>query len=238
METSAGGWTIIDDDAGVLSLTYSFSGGTANCFTAKLADGRLMIVSPPIKISGAALDEIVARGGVGALVANNGFHYLGIETWRARFPKARCFAAEGAAKRIAKKAPDTGDFEPLHALQALLPEGVAVVEAPGSPKFGETWARAAIAGGHAYYGSDILANMKMPKAFVPRLLFKLTKSAPGYKVFNLATKIIFKNRKAGLAAMLEDIRKHPPTVVVPGHGEIVSGPELAAETEKMLAASV
>ena len=234
MQTSANGWTIIDAEAGVLSLTYGFSGeGQANCFTARLADGKLMIISPPSRISGAALDELRPHGDVGAIVANNGYHHLGISAWRERFPEARCFAAEGAAKRIAKNSKDAGKLEPLSALQPLLSSDVAVIEAPSS-KAGETWAWAKINGGYAWYASDILANMELPKSFVVRTLFKLSKSAPGYRVFNLAVKLILKDKKASLGAMLSDIQGHPPTVMVPAHGGIVESPTLAADTEKLL----
>lgn len=235
MATNTHGWTVIDPQAGVLSLTYAFaSEGQANCFTARLPSGGLMIVSPPAKIAGAALDVLRAYGNVEAIVANNGFHHLGIAPWRARFPRARCFAAVGAMKRIAKRSDEAGEFEPLSALQPLLGDDVAVVEAPAS-KCGETWARAKIEGGWAWYASDILANMpSLPSNFLVRTLFKLSKSAPGYRVFNLAVKFIIKDKKTALAAMLEDVRAHPPTVMVPAHGEILRGDRLAADTERVL----
>ena len=117
---------------------------------------------------------------------------------------------------------------------ALLAEGVAVIETPSS-KCGETWVRAKIEGGHAWYGSDILANMpSLPPNFVVRQLFKWTKSAPGYRLFNLAHKIVLKDRKATLRAMLEDVKRHPPRVMVPAHGGILSSASLGAETERLL----
>ena len=173
-----------------------------------------------------------------ALVANNGYHHLGIAGWRALVPEARCFAAAGAAARIAKKSPEAGVLEPLEALAPLLAEGVAVVETPSS-RCGETWARAKIAGGHAWYGSDLLANIPvLPPQLVMRLLFKWTGSGPGYRLFNLAHKLLLKDRKATLRALLEDVRKHPPRVMVPAHGGILSSAEVAAETERLLADAV
>jgi hypothetical protein len=120
----------------------------------------------------------------------------------------------------------------------LLGDRVAVVAAPAS-KAGETWAWAKIAGGYAWYASDVLANMEqLPKNFVVRALFKWTKSAPGYKVFNLAVKFIFSDKKRGLGQMLADVRKHPPTVMVPAHGTIVMTDSVAADTEQLLAAAI
>jgi hypothetical protein len=239
METTPHGWTIIDGQAGVLSLSYAFAAeGQANCFTAKLPSGKLVVISPPTKITRAALDELARYGEVEAIVANNGFHHLGIATWREHFPNARCFAAPGAIARIAKKSNDAGELEPLSALQELLGDDVAVVEAPGN-KWGETWARAKVAGGWAWYASDILANMPgLPSNFLFRMMFKLSKSAPGYRVFNLAVKFIIKDKRAALGAMLADVREHPPAVMVPAHGGILTGDSLARETEQLLEAAI
>ena len=65
-----------------------------------------------------------------------------------------------------------------------------------------------------------------------------TGSAPGYRLFNLAHKIVLKDRKASLRAMLEDVRRHPPRVMVPAHGEILSSPSLPADTERLLTDAV
>jgi hypothetical protein len=239
MQTSQHGWRIIDGDAAVLSFSYGFGAeGQANCFTARLASGGLLVISPPGRISAAEFGDLAAYGEVEAIVANNGFHHLGIAHWRKQFPNARCFAAPGAADRIAKKSNNAGELEPLSALEPLLGEGVGVVEAPSS-KCGETWAWAKIAGGYAWYASDVLANMdQLPSNFLFRMMFKLTKSAPGYKVFNLAVKFIIKDKKLALGAMLDDVRKHPPTVMVPAHGGILTGDSIAADTEQLLVAAL
>jgi hypothetical protein len=239
MQTTQHGWRIIDGDAGVLSFSYKFAGeGQANCFTAKLPSGGLMVISPPSTSTPAEIGDLAAFGEVEVIVANNGYHHLGIGRWREHFPRARAFAAPGALERIGKKNKDAGVLEPLSALQPLLGDHVAVVEAPAS-KAGETWAYAKIAGGYAWYASDVLANMEqLPSGFVVRSLFKWTKSAPGYKVFNLAVKLIFSDKKRGLGKMLEDVRKHPPTVMVPAHGAIVMTASLAAETEQLLTAAI
>jgi hypothetical protein len=239
MQTTQHGWRIIDGDAGVLSFTYKFGGGgEANCFTAKLPSGGLMVISPPSRSTAAVMGDLAAYGEVEAIVANNGFHHLGIGSWREQFPRARCFAAPGAIERIGKKSKSAGELEPLSALRPLLGEHVAVIEAPAS-KAGETWAWAKIAGGYAWYGSDVLANMEqLPSNFLVRALFKWTKSAPGYKVFNFAVKFILGDKKRALGQLLDDVRKHPPTVMVPAHGTILVSSAVAAETEQLLAAAI
>lgn len=238
MQTTKHGWTIIDAEAGVLSYTYEFNpGATSNCFTARLASGGLLVLSPPAKVSREVADDLEPYGPVEAVVANNGFHHLGIARWREFFPKARFFAASGAKTRIDKKSRDAGDLEPLGGLEALLADDVTIVETPQS-KCGETWAHVKLEGGYAWYVSDILANLEqLPSNFMVRQLFKWTKSAPGYRLFNLAHKFIFKDKKVALRAMLEDIRKFPPRIVVPAHGAMVTSDSVAADTEQLLVAA-
>jgi len=238
MQTTPHGWTIIDADAGVLSLTYHFSAeGTANCFTAKLPSGGLLIISPPPEVTPEQLEELAAYGEIEAIVANNGFHHMGLAAWRTLAPKATVYAAPGAATRIAKKTSTAGDLRPLSELQAKLGDHVAVVEAPSS-KCGETWAHVKIDGGYAWYASDLLANLeRLPSGFLFRWMFKLSGSGPGYRVFNLAVKLIIKDKNAALGTMLRDVRAHPPTVMVPAHGSVLTGRSVAADTEALLVAA-
>ncbi|EDM74711.1 hypothetical protein PPSIR1_40849 [Plesiocystis pacifica SIR-1] len=239
MTTTAAGWTIIDEDAGVLSLPYTYGkDGKSNCFAAKLPSGGVLLVSPPSRVSDEAVAELEAIGPIEAIVANNGFHYLGVDRWQKRFPKARSYAAPGAIARIAKRSTKPLSFEPLSALAGSLGDDVAVVEAPGS-RHGETWVRAKIADGYAWYASDILTNLAaLPKPFLPRTLFKLTKSGPGYSVFNLAVRFIFKDKGAGLGAMIREVGEYPPTVMVPAHGDILRGADLAEKTRGLLQAAL
>jgi hypothetical protein len=239
MQTTKLGWTIIDDQAGVLSFSYRFGGeGQANCFTARLPSGGLMIISPPSKISDEAIEELAPFGEVEAIIANNGFHHLGIGLWRERFPNAKCYAAPGAIERITKKSKNAGELRPLADLKPALGNDVAVIEAPTS-KGGETWAWAKIAGGYAWYASDVLANMpRLPSNFLFRFMFKATKSGPGYRVFSLALKFLVKDKRAALGLMLDDVRKHPVTVMVPAHGGILSGATVLADTEALLEAAM
>lgn len=239
MTTTAAGWTIIDENAGVMSLTYNYGkDGKANCLTAKLPSGGMLVVSPPSRVSDAIMDELEGIGPVEALVSNNGFHYLGVDKWQKRFPKARTYAAPGAIARIAKKSTKPLSFEPLSALRSSLGESIAVVEAPGS-RHGETWTRVKIADGYAWYTSDILINVpELPKPFIPRTLFKLTKSGPGYTVFNLAVRFIFKDKRAGLGAMMREVDEYPPTVMVPAHGGTLRGADVPAKTRAVIQAAL
>ena len=47
----------------------------------------------------------------------------------------------------------------------------------------------------------------------------------------------FKPRGA-LSVMLDDVRQHPPTVMVPAHGQILADASVPAQTEQLLSASI
>ena len=140
MEKTQHGWRILDRDAGVLAYEYEFAPkAKANAFAARTRDGHMMVISPPCKASDGVFEDLARFGEVGALVPNNGFHHLGLAEWKRRFPNAKCFADEKAAKRIHKKNPDAPTPRPISELHGLLGDGVWVSVVPDS-KCGELWA--------------------------------------------------------------------------------------------------
>lgn len=235
METTPSGWKILDRERAVLIREYAFGKqGTSWCFTARLGDGSLMVVSPSTRPDDAVFTELEAFGKVGALVANNGFHYLGQAAWRARYPQAVAYAPPDAFARIRKKEPAAGEFRPLGELVTGDDVGIRVLS---GTKAGECWIWARTAEGWVWYGSDTLVNLPtLPKGFPVKQLFKWTGSAPGYRVFNLALKFLLKDKPAALRQLRADVAAHPPHVMVPAHGELVVGGATAAATEAAIAA--
>ena len=238
MENTPHGWTVIDRDAGILSRTYSFGPGTSNAFVARYDGDQLLVLSPPCGLSEEAFSDIDAFGTVASVVANNGFHHLGQAEWKKRYPNARFYASTAAAKRITKKNPEAGDFEPVSELAARLSGDVGIVDGPAD-KCGETWAYAKTGNGYAWYASDTLANMpELPKALPFKIMMKLTKSAPGYKIFGLAVKFIASDKRTLLGAFRDALQQRPPSVMVPAHGEILSGADLPNKTKQLIASAL
>jgi len=234
MEQTPHGWTILDKDAGVLSYAYTFASGSANSFVARYLGDKLLVLSPPCGLSEGAFTDLERFGTVESEVASNGFHHLGQAEWKKRYPAATFYASTAAAKRIKKKNPKAGDFVPLWQLVQKLGGDVGVIEAPAD-KCGETWAYAKTAHGYAWYASDTLANMaKLPKSLPVKLLLKLTKSAPGYRVFGLALKFIASDKERILRTMQEALRTRPVAIMVPAHGGILAHDGLAEETQRLI----
>ena len=240
MRKTEHGWLVIDEDAGVLSYTYSFGSGISNAFVARYDDDRLLVLSPPCGLSEEGFAELEAFGTVDSVVATNGFHHLGQAEWKRRYPNATFYAPSAAQKRIAKKNSSAGPFRPLSELRAKLGGDVGVIEAPAD-KCGETWGYAKTSRGYAWYASDTLVNMpKLPNALPFKLAMKLTKSGPGYRVFNLVLKLMVsgKNKKTLLRALQQGLRERPVAVMVPAHGKILDHPGLREETERLLASAL
>ncbi|MEZ4361583.1 MAG: hypothetical protein R3B48_15455 [Kofleriaceae bacterium] len=203
----------------------------------RMANGKLAIISPSRHTSEVAFAALAKHGDVGAIIANNGFHHLGQAEWRARFPKARCFAPSAAVARIKKKSRTPLEFEPLAELAELTGPELGFREVPDT-KCGESWFWINTGDGHAWYTSDVLVNLTTLPAFPLRLLFTLTKSAPGYSVFNLALKFIVKDKAATLRLLMEDLEAHPVTTMVPGHGGLLTGDAIAGDTRALIAAAL
>lgn len=239
MEHTANGWSVVDEAAGVLSYEYSFApGASANSFATRIADGKMMVVSPPARVSAGVYDDVEAFGGVAALVAPNGFHHLGLAEWKKRFPDARVFADPLATKRIAKKNRDAPTPEPIAGLQSMLGRDVVYTPAPAT-KCGESWVSTKTAGGWVWYASDVLANLQtLPSNFVIRTLFKLTGTSTGYGVFHTAMKFIVADRKRVLRQMADEIAERAPKTMIPGHGPMLDDADIADRTRTILADAI
>lgn len=63
--------------------------------------GKLWVHSP-IALDEALLGEMAALGPIGWLIAPNPIHYVSLNAWAKRFPKAEVYAAPGVAERARK----------------------------------------------------------------------------------------------------------------------------------------
>lgn len=211
------GWRVISERVWVFEYAFA-KHGRANCFALRLEDGSVVVMSPALGMSEGAYADLARLGQVTALVATNGHHHLGIGPFRQRFPDARVFAPSLAKARIEKKNPAAGELSPLSELVPRLGDDVVIREAPHT-RSGEVWAFVRCEVGYVWFMSDILVNIEpLPEALLPRLIFRLSGSGPGYRVFHAALALIVKDKRAVLRALLADAEAHPPAVVVPAHG--------------------
>jgi hypothetical protein len=238
MTTTVPGWTALAQQPQVLVKEYGFGTGQANALAVQLPDRSFMIMSPPTTASDAEVQAFTLLGGVSALVENNGAHHLGLSVWRARFPKATTYAAPKAAERIRKKGKDPGQLESIDALRARAGDRIALLEIAGC-KIGDVCLRVVTEKGALFYAGDFIANIQsLPSNLIFKLVFKLTDSGPGLKVFGVFFKFFVADKRAARDALIRELEAAPPAILVPAHGDVVAQNDLGPTLVGMLRAAI
>jgi len=224
--TTTSGWQVFDAMRPVLTCTYSFGPGDANALAVGGKDG-LLVFSPPCRIPAQVFDELQSYGPVRALVATNAFHHLGIPKWKARFPDAQVFAPAQAVARVSQK---TGlAVRPLAEAAEIAGGGLDLVDMPHY-KTGELLLKIDTPRGLAWYVTDVIMNLReLPANPIARIMFKLSRSAPGLRFNNIAPVFMMSDKRALRRWLADEWLKSPPRWLIPAHGEVadMSGPQAA-----------
>jgi hypothetical protein len=231
------GWVTLSEQPAVLVHEYGFGAGRANALAVLLPERKWLIMSPPPKLSASEAQAFSEHGTVVALVENNGTHHMGLGPCRKLFPSAITYAEPQAAARIRTKNRDAGQLEPIASLRPLLGSAVTIVAIDGC-KVGDVVVRVATEKGVIFYASDFLANIsRLPKNPIFRLLFKLSGSGPGLRVFRIFFMFFVADRKAAIGSLIRELEAHPPATLVPAHGDVVQRPDLGPLLVGMLRAA-
>jgi hypothetical protein len=230
------GWTTLAEDPPVLVREYAFGPGKANSLAVGLPDRKWLIVSPAANLGPGDAEGFAQHGNVVALVANNGTHHLGLGPCSSLFKGAVTYATPRAAERIRKKGKDFGQLESVDKLKPLLGDKVALIAVDGD-KVGDVCVRVQTEKGTLFYSSDFIANINtLPSNPIFKLVFKLTGSGPGLKVFNIFFKFFVRDGKAARASLIQELEKNPPRILVPAHGDVVDRADLGPTLVGMLRA--
>lgn len=234
--TNVPGWTQLSSQPVVLTREYSFGAGLATAVAVLLPARGWLIVSPPCTLLPGEQAAFAAGGDVFALVANNGAHHMGLTAWGAAFPKATSYAAPRAAARIRKRVKQPGQLALVDALTSTLPDEVALLAMDGD-KIGDLLLRVKSERGVILYASDMIANIpRLPRNPLARLIFKLSDSAPGLKIFTLFFKFFVKDPIAARKFLIRELETNPPSILVPAHGDVITRPDIGPTLIGMLRA--
>jgi hypothetical protein len=225
-------WTVVDPSLPALTFTYSFGPGTANAL-ALAVEGGVVVVSPPCDPSDAVFTELEARGRVRALIAPNAFHLMGLKAWKERYPDVPIFAPTQSIARLEKQSKVKG-IQPLAEAAKLIGDRIQLIDMPHY-KTGEVLVRWPIDGGWAWYLTDVAMNItqKIPGLF--GMLFRLTKSTPGFRRNAFAGAFMVKNRRSLYAWLAAEAEKTPPRLLVMCHGDHIRPADPVAEMRAALA---
>jgi glyoxylase-like metal-dependent hydrolase (beta-lactamase superfamily II) len=235
--TDIAGWNTVAREPLVLVREYSFGAGMANTLAVALPDRKWMLVSPPIGVAAEELKSLEQHGDVVALLEFNGAHHMGLAPCGAAFPRAISYATERAAARIRKKTKQPGRLEPIDRLRPLLGDRISILPVPGD-KIGDVLVRVQTEKGTLLYTGDFIANIpRLPRNPIARLMFKLTDSGPGFKVFGIFFKFFIADKTAARDFLIHEVENNPPSIVVPGHGDVVARDNLGPTVASMLRAA-
>ncbi len=213
-------WVVVDDRLPILTYEYSFGPGLANTLAIGVKGG-IALVSPPCGASPDVFDVLHTHGPVVAIVASNAFHHLGIKEWHARFPNAVVAAPAQSVARVKKKTGISSIVALGDASTLQGNEGIEFVDMPHW-KTGEVLVRVKTANALYWYVTDVVMNMaKLPKNPLARFVFKVSDSGPGLKFNNVAALFMMKEKAAVKSWLAAEIRKAPPTVLIPCHGATI-----------------
>lgn len=211
-------WSIFEAATPVLTWEYSFGPGECNALALGGRKG-LVVVSPPCRAPANAFDELGRYGAVRALVAPNAFHNLGLAEWQGRFPDAQVFAPAQAVARVARR---SGlHVLPIAEAASLLGDRLEMVDMPHY-KTGELLIRIASARGLVWYVTDVIMNMPaLPHNAIAAVAFRLSGSAPGLRLNNLAPLFMVRDKAALRRWLAEEFCKAPPDWLIAAHGDAV-----------------
>jgi hypothetical protein len=152
------------------------------------------------------------------LVCGNHFHWLGIPEWLERFPEARVVATKTAAPRLrAKLGRDVGELSEID-----LPKGTTFVE-PAGVGSGEIWldANGAWIVCDAFFNEPNMANGVMGVGL------RLSGTTPGLRIGQTWKWMQLSKRAEYKEWLLARLKDAPPKALIPAHGEMAEGADLA-----------
>lgn len=211
-------WETLEASPPLLVATY---GKAKVRMTAVGLPGGGFVVTSPGSRSAAAREALAARGPVRFLLAPNHFHNAGLAEWQQAFPDALVVAHPTAIPRLRKQVPGVTIGE-LDALEAALPEGVRLLSPPMARQ-GETWIAAKGPGLSALIVCDAWVNLEQVT-----LPYRLVGFRPTLMVNPLFKRLFLRSKDGFQAWAGRELEALAPTLLVPAHGAVLRGDDVAA----------
>ena len=229
-KTAEGRWRVLDVDGRLATSVYGFPGGTSRCTALRYGDDQWVVFSP-----GAGLEQTPPSGLTQAsevlLIAPAVAHTLGLLPWSEHFSSARLAAAAPTAARLKSKL--SLDAESLDAVRDGLSAEVTLHTYSGS-NFGEVWVRYETDQQVFLLVCDGFTNIKkVARNPLIRLAMWLYGLRLGLRVTPLYRYNI--QDHAAYRGWVEAILPtDKPLVLIPCHGKIEEGPEVADQLRELM----
>ena len=233
-------WETVDATVGIHIARYHFNKNPINTIVIALSEGGLLVIGPSIDTSEAAFAELDGLGRVVAIASPGPFHHLGMPAWQARYPEAKLYASPSGVDRIPKQHKGAGlKLHLTSELQSLLPDHVLVCDAPAMKHADLHVVIKGAEGENTWISNEVLCNSpELPASPVFAFLFKITGSGPGLAVNSLACKLIGAKKKPLGEFFRAQLDEHPPTRLIPSHGDVLEGSDVAARLRALIDAKL
>jgi len=195
----------------------------ATSFALRLKGGELAVMSPRTAPDDAFFAETEKLGAVTALIAPNSGHDLGQAAWQAKYPDATPYAPEKAIAPIAKAKPKLRAMQPIAALASKLAPGVTVADPPGTSS-GVTQIAIDDGKNKVMFVDEAFSNAPTLIGPAPfRFVFWITGSGPGLARNKVWWTVFGKDKPALAKQMLGQMDRLGATMLVPLHGDPITG---------------
>jgi hypothetical protein len=194
-----------------------------------LEDGRLAVYSPIRGLGAEAHAELAAIGRPAALIAPNHYHNLGLGEYATTYPGVQILASTVALPRLADRCRQ--QVSDVATIQPALPPHTSLLIPPAT-RNGELWLRLETPADRAWIVGDGFFNLaRTPRSAMGLLLLALGIS-PGLRIGS-SFRWLIRDRAAYRRWLLDTLARHPPTVLIPCHGEILRDPALPARLKRL-----
>lgn len=206
-------WQEVIEGADVWVHEYGVIGySQVNAFAVLLEDKTLAVISPPTGMSEEDFAVIEEKGRVTTLIAPHSGHDLGQAEWQTRYSSAKSYAPTAALSQL--NALGLRPFATLSKLSST--SSVEFREVSGTKK-GGTIVIVRRGKRPIVYLDELIGNWaSLPEAFIAKLLFWLTGSAPGLHINRVYSKLLCTDVKTVAQTVIDALDDDP--AIVPAHG--------------------
>jgi hypothetical protein len=229
-------WNIVNEQPAILYGRYIVPNFASNSICIKGSEGDVCVISPGeslLKDFSDRFSELDKDAGTNlTLVAPNAYHFMGLDAWRKRYPRANVYSSESAVKSLAKKG--VGDIQTLSEGSSDLLDGSFWVCPPGH-RGGDIWFVYPIKNGWGWVTCDSFLNYpRLSNQPVARAIQKIMGAAPGLKLSAVIKYLLLTDRSGFKKWMKDFVRTYPPVSLIPSHGDPSFSEDLANQLELLV----
>lgn len=234
-------WRSVEGNNAIEYARYIVPNFASNTVIVDAKDNQMLVISPGADLLESFAERFPAFDlpdccGEGiTIVMPNAFHYMGVSAWKQRYPNARLLSSEKAKKRLIKMPIDGIDGCETISDGEVGPLPNSFWAVPPGHRGGDLWFVVNDGGRCVWITCDsFLHYPRMSNQPVARFVQKLMGAAPGLKLSRVIKYFLLSDRRSFKRWCLAFLTDHPPTVLLPSHGDVLASEHLSSELESLI----